>query len=695
MKMTPHPTSHLGHPLPGARAASPSTPLRVNFAGRVRGHFHAWRAPQSGANTTWPASALLLILVLLAALPYLNTLLNGFVYDDNTQVLNNPYIQNFHHLGQIFTTTVWSYIGVQGVTNYYRPMMTVGYLIGHELFGRVAYGYHLVSLLFHVAVVMVLFALTRSMFKRRDIAFFASAAFALHPIHTESVAWIAAVTDLELTFFYLVTFWFFVRLARPAGARSEEALLGMVAGFVLALLSKEQALTLPVLATIYEHGYRDDRFTTTWRQKLERTRVLWLLALGYLVFRVRVLGGLAPVTQMTSLSWTQTLLSAVRLTGDYFGKLIWPARLSAFYVFRKSASVWDPRVLLGLLGLLLACALFVFLWKRARMASFGLIWLLATLAPVLNARWMAANVFAERYLYLPSIGFCWVLATGLAGIWYRGVRREERLRPVLAATLALVAIACAARIVIRNRDWANDIRLYTHTLQISPDAYPIRNNLGTVYWVEGRVEAAATEWARALELAPANAIILNNLGLARARQKRYAEAESLYQRAIEVKPNYTDPHLNLGVMEVKEREKSKAELQLRAAVALSPLNIRARNELGKLYLSEGRQDEAKVQFKRSVESEPNATAWDELGEIAFRQHQSFQAEAAFHNALALNPFDSEARFGLARLSSEAGKDENALREYEAGLRTDPKNTRAQAEARRLRSELTQEKHALP
>ena len=111
----------------------------------------------------WTDAWLLLFLILCAAWPYTNILFNAFVYDDNTQVLNNPYLQSFRHLREIFTTTVWSYVGAQGVTNYYRPLMTFGYLLCYQFFGPLAYGFHLASLVLHVGVVCVLFLVTQRM----------------------------------------------------------------------------------------------------------------------------------------------------------------------------------------------------------------------------------------------------------------------------------------------------------------------------------------------------------------------------------------------------------------------------------------------------------------------------------------------------------------------------------------------------
>ena len=652
----------------------PATPSLASSAARPSGF-----AAQSDVT-------LLVLLTLCAALPYANILFNSFVYDDNTQVLNNPYIQSFRHLREIFTTTVWSYVGVQGVTNYYRPMMTFGYLLCYQFFGPLAYGFHLASLLLHVASVGVLLLVTLRMDGDRRVAFVAAGLFALHPIHSESVAWVAAVTDLQLMLFYLLTFGCFLRVARPTGGRSALAQLAMAGSFVLTILSKEQALTLPVLATIYEHFYRDDRASTTWLQKSARYALLWLLAAAYLLFRIRFFGALAPVLQISDLTGYQTLLSALALVGQYFGKLLWPAHLCTFYVFRRSTSLLDPRVLAGLGALLLAAVIFVALWRRARTASFGFVWLLLTLAPVLNPRWMAANVFTERYLYLPSVGFCWLVAWGWVRLWDAASARRPAWRKALLGTLGLVAALYALRVVARNRDWRDDVTLYTKTLAVSPDSYHIRNNLGTVYWKQGQTEAAEREWREALRLAPRNAIILNNLGLAETKQKRYTEAVEYLRRAMRLKPNYTDPHLNLGAAYEEMGRRAEAELQLRAAVALAPLNVDARNRLGKLYFETGRLTEAEEQFHKSVESEPNATGFSALGDIYLARGERARAEQAFREAVAVERFDSHAHFSLGELHAADGRTAEAIREYQAGLETDPTNAQARAAWQKLRSE---------
>src|SRR6202011_5344114 len=348
-----------------------------------------------------------LALFLLACLPYANTLFASFVYDDHYQIVENPYVHSFRYLPKIFGTTVWSFQGAQGTTNYFRPMMSFGYLLFYQIAGAVPFSFHLANVVLHALVVLLVFCVLRRLSGER-IALIAAGLFALHPIHTESVAWIAGVTDLELALFYLLAFLLYLRLEDPASGFGIRA--AMCASFALALLSKEQAITLPVLATLFEHFYREDRETTSVRQKLSRYAPLWATVVVYLTVRGILLGGIASIAARPGVSWYEIGLSAISLIGAYLWKLLWPMQLSAFYVFHKSSHLTDQSVLLGLLGLFLCGVLFALLWRRARVISFALVLLFLPLGPVLNARWMSSSVFAERYLYMPSVGFCWILA---------------------------------------------------------------------------------------------------------------------------------------------------------------------------------------------------------------------------------------------------------------------------------------------
>ena len=258
-----------------------------------------------------------------------------------------------------------------------------------------------------------------------------------------------------------------------------------------------------------------------------------------------------------------------------------------FTYLKKSTTFLDPRVLAGVGGLILCAVVFALFWRRNRPVSFGILWLLATLAPVLNAQWLAANAFTERYLYLPSVGFCWMLAwVGTRG-WIWAKERGVVWRRAMALALAVLALLWVARIVTRNRDWNNDLTLYASTLASEPNAWHIRNNLGYALLLRGDRAGAEREWRAALAIKPENDIVLSNLGVVYKQEKRFPEAVEYFKRALSIDSKFTDAHLHLSETYLEMGMTESAERHLRAAVALSPLNIQGLNLLGELYLQRG------------------------------------------------------------------------------------------------------------
>ena len=638
-------------------------------------------APSSHADA-WAVLALLL----LAFVPYVNALGGGLVYDDREQVLENPYVHSLQYVGNIFGSTVWTFQGAQGLSNYYRPLMTLAYLFCYRLYGPIPFGFHLLNLVLHAAVVLLVFAVTRRLFGDRLLALLSAGLFALHPIHTESVSWIAGITDLELSVFFLLTFFLYLRLGNGEASRLTSA--ATLLAYALALLSKEQALMLPLLAAGYEHFYRPDRHATTLREKLSRYSPLFMLAAAYGAFRSFGLGGFAPSVSRPEMGWAAVLLSAVALAGQYLWKLIWPLQLSAFYLFHESRRLSEPQVIAGLAGLLACAVLFVWLWRRDRPVSFALLWMGATLAPVLNARWMPAGVFGERYLYLPSVGFCWLMGWGAVKTWRMAAAAEHSVGLRVLGRAVPVAVAVAGflygvRTVERNRDWRSDEALYSKTLEQQPDAQIIRTNLGVIYFDRGDLVSAEREWMASLGPGRPYASTLNNLGLLRSRQKRYDEAIRFLEQAIRERPKYMSPHNNLAKVYAEMGRDSDAEREYRRAVELAPLNARARNEFGLFLLDRGRPAEAQEQFAASAQADPNCEAQVQLGSLLASAGNPERAREAYGRAVALDPFDSRARFGLATLDERAGRLAEALSGYRAGLETDPGNASAREAVLRL------------
>jgi tetratricopeptide (TPR) repeat protein len=618
----------------------------------------------------------LLVAALLACatLPYLNILVNGFVFDDDLQLVRNPYVRSFQHLKEIFTASVWSFRGVT-VSNYYRPMMTLGYLLGYKIFGLRPYGFHLVSLSLHALVVCLVFALTKRLTGDRAGAFVASAWFALHPIHTESVAWIAAVVDLELTFFYLITFGLFLALARPGGKCSGRRVALMGATFVLALLSKEPAMTLPALATVYEHFYREDRTETSISQKLARYGLLWLLGAIYVLLRVHFLGALAPRKGFGQVTRLQIMLSAIALVGQYVWKLVWPVRLYAFYVFHPSTSPFDPRVLAGSAVLLGLAALFLVCWRsrerNVRFASFAILWFLATLAPVLNARWVGESVFTERYLYLPSVGVAWLVGLGATKLWSRAGARPAP-RWALALVGVTVGMLYAARIVVRDRDWNNDIVFYTRTLEFAPVVPLLHVNLGRALAEQGRIDEAMAQYSKALRIDPDFPMAHFNLGAALAAQGRIDGAMAQYSEALRIDPDFPMAHMNVGVALVAQGRIDEAMAQYSEALRIEPDFPEAHFNLGLALARQGRIDEAMAQYSEALRIKPDyLQAHFNLGAALAAQGRIDEAIAQYSKALRIEPDSPMAHMNLGVALAAQGRIDEAMAQYSEALRLKP------------------------
>lgn len=616
------------------------------------------------------------VLLVLAALPYLGILRNDFAYnyDDKSLILDSPYVHNFQHLREVLTTTLFSHLGVAGGTPYYRPVATLGFLLCYRIFGPLAFGFHLFSLLLHVGVVAVLFLCAEELLEDRTAALVAAGLFAFHPVHVESVAWISAVTDIELTLFYLLTFWFFLRLPGVGGVRKIWTEIAMVGSFILAILAKEQAVTLPFLAVVYEHFYRADRSQTKPAQKALRYAPLWLVCVGYALLRIRLMGAFTSPTGMHKLGGVETILTGLALIGRYLGKLLWPAHLSAFYPFSASTSPLDLYVLGGAAGLMFSVGLWSVLWKRARPASFGILWLFVTLAPVLNVRWMSAYAFADRYLYLPSVGFCLVGGWAGAAIWQMASERNRVWRGAVVGLAGVVVVVGALRITHRVPDWRDDVVLFTQTLAEDPDDPRLHDALGLAYWIRGEARGAEREWKDTLRLDPNSTQTLDSLGALYASQRRYDQALPLMEQALRLNPQDANAHLNMGAAYAETGRMDLAEEQFRAAVLLTPMNFNAHNLLGKLYFDSKRFNEAEEQFRQSLRCEPNLAAYDYLGYIYVQWGARDRAEQAFRGALAMNHTDSHAHFNLGLIYAASGRHAQALEELQAALAADPRNS---------------------
>jgi Tfp pilus assembly protein PilF len=237
--------------------------------------------------------------------------------------------------------------------------------------------------------------------------------------------------------------------------------------------------------------------------------------------------------------------------------------------------------------------------------------------------------------------------------------------------------------VVRNRDWRSEEVLFKKTLE-QGDASLIRNNLGALYFNRNDFDGAEQEWLEALGAGPENVFALDNLALLRHRQKRFAESLEYSERALRARRSFVMAHLNLADTLTDMGRTAEAEWQFRIAVAISPLSTRAHNNYGEFLFRSERLDDAQTEFERSVGADPTTDAYNRLGDIYLFAQNSVRAEQAFRQAIALDPYNSHAHFGLGQVLEAKGRPGDALHEFETGMVIDPSDAIAKAATRRLR-----------
>ena len=640
--------------------------------------------PKAGAGSEKIEKIIVILLFVCAVACYANTLTNAFVYDDDQQILQNPYVKSWNYLPQIFTTNVWSFVGAAGSTNYYRPLMTLTYLILWKSFGQLPFGFHLFNIFLNALVVVGVYYTGRDLLKNRGMAAVAAFLFAVHPIHTETVAWIACVPDLEATLLLLIAFHAYTKVSVLADRKQ----LLVVIPLLLALLAKEPALMLVPLLILYEHFVRDDRQTSSIRTKIGRYAPVTLAGCGYLLCRVVLLGKLAPVLQHPQVSWPQAVYSGFALIAQYTKLLLWPSWLSTFHVFHPSNSLSEPPVLAGIAVVCLSLLFIGVFYRKYPELAFALVWIGFTLGPVLNSRWMAANVLAERYLYLPSVGFCWIAGWCAKRSWDALDTRKFLRKPAktaLATALLGIFVLGAAKTFARNTDWRDNITLYSRTLLTDPDSFVMHLNLGTSYYAIRNFSGAEHELDQALALRPDSVNVLNALGCLYLEQGRLDDSAKMLEKAIELKPLWTDAHFNYGRLLLKLGRRDEALKEFRTAVSVGELNSTARLFLAQMLSEDGQTKEAEEQYRRSIELSPTIEAEHGLIDILLKSGRNEEAETRMRDWLKGYPFDGEIHLKLAKLYDTVGKKPEALREYEKVLETDGKNEEVRGAIQRLRS----------
>ena len=519
---------------------------------------------------------LMVILILLASgAVYGNALFNGFVHDDVPQVVNNTWIRDFRYIPQIFGANVWEFMG-KVTTNYYRPLMHVMYTIDFHVFGLEPWGFHLVNILWHGGVSVLVFLVTERLLAKDNplprispnlSAFAVALLFAVNPVHTEAVTWIAGFPELSFSLFYLLSVYYYIRA--DEGKRGCATL--SVAAFACATLCKETALTLPMILFAYDITFRRTRGGIA--DHLRRWLPFVLVAGVYLALRVHVLKGFAPDIRHPELNAYEYVINVFPLFAQYLGKLLYPFDLNAFHVLHPIKSIFSPK---GMISLAIAAAFIVgagVAFKKSKVVFFGCVVAVVPLLPVFYIPGLGENTFAERYLYLPSFGF--ILLTVLGIIW---IMQRCNAVKAAAAALTVVTVAYAAATVDRNAVWKNNMTFWTDAVAKSPDGAIPHYNLGNNLTSQGRIDEAIEQYRMAISLKP-SVDEHYNLGRAYEMKGLAALAIEQYGQAVLLNPSNADSYTHLGFNYAMMGQLDKAVENLEMAIKLNPSDSLARSNL--------------------------------------------------------------------------------------------------------------------
>ncbi len=585
-------------------------------------------------------------ILVIAFLVYYKALYNGFVYDDEFQVVKNHWIRDINHIPEIFSESVLKFQGIE--TNYYRPLLHLIYMLSYFVFGLKPWAFHLVNVLFHAGVSLLVFIIASKLLSGLpltssksylSVSFMAAALFATHPIHTEAVTWVAGLPDLSFTFFYLLSFYLYVRFRETSGT----SLLFFSAGsFFLATLCKEPALTLPLVLVAYDYVFRK-RGERPFEQ-LKRYVPFIAAGAGYLILRFHALEGFAPQKQHMELSAYQLVINVFPLFAQYLGKIIVPTGLNAFYVLHPVNSIFEIKSIWALIVTIAFSVLIYINLKKNKTTFFSLLFIMPLL-PVLYIPGLSDIGFAERYLYLPSVGFVVLLALFIE--WTKGnMPRGAIVSPII---FMVIVGLYAVGTIDRNTVWRDNYTLFSDTVSKSPDGAIPHNNLGCVLQTRGRIDDAIEQYQIALKLKPDHTEANNNLGRAFYEKGWLQKAIEQYRTTLTMHPNFVRTHINIGVIFEETGLLDKAIEQYQIALSLKPDSLDAHYSLGNAFFRKNWIDQAIEHYQMALKLNPDYYEVHYKLGIAFEDKGLIDAAIdQFQISLKLNPTDPESRSHLAK-----------------------------------------------
>ena len=494
---------------------------------------------------------------------------NGFVYDDEPQIVENQYIKSLYYIPQAFTSCIWKITvpTCKEYINYYRPVHTLSYIFTYAVSSS-AFFFHLVNLSYYILLCYALFILFDKLLKNRWAALLSSLLFLFHPTHSEAVLWIASVPELLFSLFAILA------LLVHISTYKHKAWIAPFFYF-LSLLSKEAAFGLPALFVLYDYLWEGSKINLQYFKGY--WRYLFAFAI-YLLMRISVIGTRLLYAEI---DFKEQLYNSIYVFGEYIKKIFYPFSLNPYIPFESIHTVLDPKFIASFMLLAVFSLILLFaIYKKQKFIVFGIIFYIVFFVPIILFHLTGKLIIAERYLLLPSAGFALIFGYLLI-ILLKSPRAIQIV--AFAATFSLLGIF-AVRAYAQNKVWLTSEALYTyihernlergypsdvtyfnlaseyekdgrveeakkiyekiianHDSKIPTDLYKAHNNYGLLFLRDGRPEEAIKYFKKSIKISPSNVVAYGNAGIAYHQKGMYVQAIEYYIDALRIYFYYFDP----------------------------------------------------------------------------------------------------------------------------------------------------------
>lgn len=585
-----------------------------------------------------------LLVFVIAAGVYANSLGNGFALDDEWIILRNERVHGVDRLAEAVSSPYWPSAAAHIAL--YRPLTLATFAVEWEMWNGSPVGYHATNVLLHAVASVLVLALLAGLGFGSVASFAGAAIFAVHPVHTEAVANVVGRAEILATIFYILGCLLYLR----RDLRPLPRVAGIALCYFLSLASKETGITLPAILLLLEVLIPRDSANVArrWREERAVYFACALTAAVYLAIRWMVLGDVsggdaAPIFERPDAP--ERIPNAIRVWPEYLRLMFYPRDLVADYspgVIMPVTGFGDPLVVFGLFVGGATLLLGVLSWGRWQVA-LPIFWFAITVLPVSNLVIPVGILLAERTLYLPSVAVAVLTAALATAIAFE----PRRLRFAGVAVIAAALVAGAVRTWTRNPVWKSTETLIADLAATHPESFRVHWIVAGSLLRAGKVDEAFRHYAIAAELVPAHFSLLMEFGAALVVHGRAAEAERVLRRAAELMPEYVEPVVYLAqalsnqgryrdaletVGEAIERFRGRRDI-VGSISGLYHQQAQALAALGDWDAAHA----ARTESLRLSGTEAHWTQWRHLAEIELRRNRIQDALAALDSARAKAP----------------------------------------------------------